>query len=267
MLVQSPHASKALSHTRENISCAKWARCGVLFTCLACACASSASSLALNQQWHDWDASSLGRHCLSSSSRAYLHLSLGAVLGHHGFSCCSDCGSGIGHTGRLDELAALCACSSLGSCATTGSPYTTSDDSPFQPIRSLSSMQRDCLTTGCDDVAPTSLGDQGCAPSLEETFSRHDWFGDSGNFEPKTEVRIRDFLRHVPESRRSLSQPYNCAKFLLTSAVMHTPTSQSASGCVSCNKSSPCTVGCCGRNLSCHVCACDDYQKHTNFHF
>ena len=195
--------------------------------------------LALNQQWHDWDASSLGRHCLSSSSRAYLHLSLGAVLGHHGFSCCSDCGSGIVHTGRLDELAALCACSSLGSCATTGSPYTTSDDSPFQPIRSLSSMQRDCLTTGCDDVAPTSLGDQGCAPSLEETFSRHDWFGDSGNFEPKTEVRIRDFLRHVPESRRSLSQPYNCAKFLLTSAVMHTPTSQSASGCVSCNKSSP----------------------------
>ena len=30
-------------------------------------------------------------------------------------------------------------------------------DSPFQPVRSLSSMQRDCLTAGSRDVTPTSL--------------------------------------------------------------------------------------------------------------
>ena len=32
MLFQSHQALKALSHTRENIACAKCARCGVLFT-------------------------------------------------------------------------------------------------------------------------------------------------------------------------------------------------------------------------------------------
>ena len=90
-------------------------------------------------------------------------------------------------------------------------PLVNCADSPFQPVRSLSLMQRDCLTTGSDDKTPANLGDHNGAASWQETFSRHFWFGHIRNSELETEIRIRDFRRHFsgappPESLRSTSQ-------------------------------------------------------------
>ena len=91
------------------------------------------------------------------------------------FSCCSGCGSGIGHTGGLDELGASCACSSSGSGVTTRSPCTSGIRShggygqplPAPPpvtILPFSQYVLCRLTAGSDDVAPTSLGDHRCTP-------------------------------------------------------------------------------------------------------
>ena len=105
-----------------------------------------------------------------STPRACLHLSLaGSILNHR---------LALATQVELDELAASCACSSPGSCATTGS-Y----GQPFQ----LSTGTHWGVTTW---HPPTRFGDHSCTYCLEERFSRHDRCGDGRNYEPETKVSV-----------------------------------------------------------------------------
>ena len=124
-----------------------------------------------------------------SRTRACLHLSLGAFLGHHGFlpvlTAAPELATPFDWTNCLLHLPiASVLCHNweslhlwIRSHCGCGQhvQLSTSTDSPFQRIRALLSTQRDCLTTAnTGDVAPSRLGDLSCALSLEETSTRHD---------------------------------------------------------------------------------------------
>ena len=125
---------------------------------------------------------------------------------------------------------------------------STSTDSPFQPVRSPSSMQRDCLTTGNDDVAPTRS-----QLYTQLTFSRHDWFGEVHSSERETEVRIRDFHTHFAGASQGHCVPCRCltsrstivvtrAKFPLEPVRTHL------------QRGITLYRWCCCRKVGCHLC-------------
>ena len=90
----------------------------------------------------------------------------------------------------------------------------TSTDSSLQPKRSQLPMQRDCLTTGSDEMGSTNFENHSCTSSLEEPFSRHDRFGYIGLGTFATLNRQLKFVSEIdtgislPETLRFLSKPY-----------------------------------------------------------
>ena len=190
------------------------------------------------------------------------------------FSCCSGCGSGTGHTGRLDELAACYG--------------------QYLPFRQYVLCRR-CKVI----VWPLGVVTQHL-PVFEITVVHPAWkrpsadmivFGDIRNSEPEAEVRIPDFRWHFHGASQSHCIPCRSlasrstiviprAKFLLepvrtnrhrrppvsykihtssvgcssTSAILYTANTLSISGHSSCNVASTLYRWCCCRNLSCNLC-------------